>query len=340
MKIAMATFLNLTLSAGLYAQWTQNTTSGIVYPTTLTDKVGIGRDTQSGDAILSVRGKSHISDRLSVGGVPTNIANMGKLHVADGDRIISFSPAGVANKAQWLLLNHGNLLTGMRYIAGPTSASDDDKYTIGGTSPTNSVAFSKGRLGIGTNTPANWLEIQTNSGDNGIVLKTNATGEAPFITWKENATTAESKYSMRYSTIERAFYMGYGDASGFTQQVSIAQATGNVGVGVKTASEKLEVAGNIKTSGTVYANSIRIKDWSIEVPDYVFESSYKLTPLKETEKFIKANKHLEGIPNAKKMKAEGMNVAEMNLKLLKKIEELTLHIIEQDKRLQRLEGIQ
>ncbi|MBO9698801.1 MAG: DUF4200 domain-containing protein [Sporocytophaga sp.] len=62
--------------------------------------------------------------------------------------------------------------------------------------------------------------------------------------------------------------------------------------------------------------------------DYVFESSYKLRPLSEVEQFIKENKHLPEVPSAKKVESEGIDVAEMDAILLKKIEELTLYMIE------------
>jgi hypothetical protein len=69
------------------------------------------------------------------------------------------------------------------------------------------------------------------------------------------------------------------------------------------------------------------------VPDYVFANNYKLKSLKEVEEFIKQNSHLPEIPSAKEIKKNGLLLAEMNMSLLKKIEELTLYTIEQDKNL-------
>lgn len=70
--------------------------------------------------------------------------------------------------------------------------------------------------------------------------------------------------------------------------------------------------------------------------DYVFTDTYKLMPLNEVEKFTKENKHLPNVPSAKKMVEEGLNVAEMDAKLLEKIEELTLYLIEQNKQIEKL----
>ena len=67
--------------------------------------------------------------------------------------------------------------------------------------------------------------------------------------------------------------------------------------------------------------------------DDVFEDDYELMPLSEVESKIKANKHLPGIPSAKQMVENGVSVAEMHANLLQKIEELTLYMIDQNKKI-------
>jgi hypothetical protein len=76
---------------------------------------------------------------------------------------------------------------------------------------------------------------------------------------------------------------------------------------------------------------------NIAVPDYVFEPDYDLPALDEIEAYVKEHKHLPEIPSAKEIEKEGLDLAEMNLLLLKKVEELTLIIIEQNKRILSLE---
>ncbi|MEJ5092114.1 hypothetical protein GEO21_18955 [Sphingobacterium faecium] len=100
-------------------------------------------------------------------------------------------------------------------------------------------------------------------------------------------------------------------------------SAGNVGIGTDVPKEKLSVNGNIR------AHQIKVEtaNW----PDYVFEEDYDLPSLNTTAEFIKANKHLPGVPTAKEVEEDGVSVGEMNKILLQKIEELTLHLIEKDK---------
>ncbi|MBB1644803.1 hypothetical protein A9970_12650 [Sphingobacterium sp. UME9] len=104
---------------------------------------------------------------------------------------------------------------------------------------------------------------------------------------------------------------------------------GNMGIGTSNPQAKLSVDGNI------LAKEIKIKT-DINVPDYVFEPDYQLKSLAEIESYIKANKHLPEVPSAKEIQADGLDVAGMNLLLLKKVEEMTLHLIEKDKIINRI----
>ncbi len=99
------------------------------------------------------------------------------------------------------------------------------------------------------------------------------------------------------------------------------------------ASCKLFVAGGIMTERVKVAIK-STTDWS----DYVFEKDYKLMPLKDVEAFITKHAHLPNVPSARDVVDNGVDIAEMDAKLLEKIEELTLYIIEQNKRITELEA--
>jgi hypothetical protein len=75
-------------------------------------------------------------------------------------------------------------------------------------------------------------------------------------------------------------------------------------------------------------------DWA----DYVFAPEYKLAPLEEVETFIKANKHLPNVPSAEEMATNGIDVTKTSAKLMEKIEELTLYIIELNKEINKLKA--
>ena len=75
----------------------------------------------------------------------------------------------------------------------------------------------------------------------------------------------------------------------------------------------------------------------INFPDYVFEENYNLMPLNELQKFISTNKHLPNIPKGESIEKEGMNIGDLSLLQMEKIEELTLYLLEMDERLEKLE---
>jgi hypothetical protein len=114
----------------------------------------------------------------------------------------------------------------------------------------------------------------------------------------------------------------------------VVTSAGTVGIGtLDTKGYKLAVAGN------AVAESITVKLRGLW-PDFVFDHSYKLKSLEEIEIFLLKNKHLPEIPSAKEVNDNGIELGQMNAKLLQKIEELTLILIDQNKRLKELESKQ
>ena len=96
--------------------------------------------------------------------------------------------------------------------------------------------------------------------------------------------------------------------------------------------------GDIFSKGRICSRYMRVSiDNPCSAPDYVFENNYKLMPLNEVDVYIKKYKHLPEVPSALEFHQNGMDVAEMNFIMLKKVEELTLHLIEVSKRLQTVE---
>lgn len=91
----------------------------------------------------------------------------------------------------------------------------------------------------------------------------------------------------------------------------------------------------------INSKTIRTNDITVDMnnaADYVFEDNYDLKSLSEVESYVKANKHLPGVPSAAEMAENGMSVSEMSNLLLEKVEELTLHMIELQKENQALKA--
>lgn len=104
---------------------------------------------------------------------------------------------------------------------------------------------------------------------------------------------------------------------------------GNFGIGIATPSNKLDV------NGTIHSKEVKVdmSGW----PDFVFKKEYNLPNLTEVEKHITEKGHLKDIPNEEEVLKNGLNLGEINAKLLQKIEELTLYAIEQNKKIDNLE---
>ncbi len=105
---------------------------------------------------------------------------------------------------------------------------------------------------------------------------------------------------------------------------------GNVGIGTASPDAKLSVKGQI------HAQEVKVDLNGSVAPDYVFNKDYQLTSLDSIKNYIDQNKHLPEVPSAKEMEKNGVQLGEMNMLLLKKIEELTLYVIDQQKQIEQL----
>ena len=117
-------------------------------------------------------------------------------------------------------------------------------------------------------------------------------------------------------------YLGYDQPTNVIMGITGSGVnSGNVGIGTTTPDAKLAV------NGQVHATEVKVTI-AVPGPDYVFDKDYKLTPLEDIKNYIDQNKHLPEVPSAKEMEVNGIQLGEMNMLLLKKIEELTLYVIE------------
>jgi hypothetical protein len=158
----------------------------------------------------------------------------------------------------------------------------------------------------------------------------NVWGQGRIVTVAGNTDSNCACGKMIFGTRRNFDKKGNQTAGWFYGDDLVIDVAGNVGVGSLNPDSKLTV------KGIIHAEEVRV-DLTVPGPDYVFEKDYNLLPLSEVETYINQNKHLPEVPSAKEMEADGLNLKEMNLILLKKVEELTLHLIEKEKRILTIE---
>lgn len=121
---------------------------------------------------------------------------------------------------------------------------------------------------------------------------------------------------------------GYGNANAFVEKITFFTGTGQVGLGTTNiGAYQLAVNGNIRTKEVIVETG-----WA----DYVFAERYHLKPLEEVEAFIKQNNHLPNIPSAKEIEENGLHLGDVQKRMMEKIEELTLYVIELKKEIEIL----
>ena len=187
-----------------------------------------------------------------------------------------------------------------------------------------------GNLGIGNSNPQATLDIvRAFNAQNTTAIKIMYQGS-----WSAGIYATNYRFIDIQSTEEgnilavNAYGMGIGFNPPSYNSPDKLYINGNVGIGTTKTTAKLTVAGNI--------NSREVKVTVDAGADFVFEDNYDLPSLDSVDQYIKENKHLPEIASAEEMKKDGINLSEMNIKLLQKIEELTLYTIEQQKNTEKL----
>jgi len=278
-----------------------------------------------------------------------------------------------ASRGQWvqsgdnMILGNGNVGIGVTNPLHKLSIGGPILITVPGNSPNGAISMSNGaflsleafnsdnsvkfpvllspyggRVGVGTINPVSVFQVGDGPGQLNIG---NAYGQSlnygtSYLGfnaakgtngWNVNTDGANNGGGIMYNTIFGDFYLASIESTGATNKV------------LSDADVKSRIKLHISSNGTLYSKTIvvRTEGW----PDYVFNKDYSLLSLKDTKAFIDKHHHLPDAPSAEEVAKEGINLGEMNKLLLKKVEELTLYLIEKDKkekeleeRVRRLEG--
>lgn len=192
----------------------------------------------------------------------------------------------------------------------------------------------EGNVGIGTTSPEKRLDV---NGDV-IVGRSGNSGRIDFRRPNDGAPAgslgfagAAENSNFRLASQGGGGYLSFWTNGGGTTEKMRITPTGEVGIGTTNPTSLLTVAGKIE--------SREVKVTVGAGADFVFEDDYPLKEIDQLEAFIKKNKHLPEIAPEREMIENGLEVGEFQIKLLQKIEELTLYIIDQEKRIKKLEAI-
>ncbi|NII83302.1 MULTISPECIES: hypothetical protein [unclassified Pedobacter] len=194
------------------------------------------------------------------------------------------------------------------------------------------LRITSGNVGIGMTTPTQKLSVAGN------ILSSVGSNEGGAL-WLENSFKTDNNLAQRWAIYNMTG--GYGNSLQFWSYNHdntimgprlVIGDNGNVLIG-KTGQSNTSYI--LDVNGKARANEIVV---NTSGADFVFDPGYNLPDLTELEQFVKANKHLPEIPTAQQMVENGVNLGELNIKLLQKVEELTLHLIEKEKQLRNQEN--
>jgi hypothetical protein len=314
-------------------------------------------------------GVQQVNGTVSLGGLLQDSAKINlndkAFHFNSGsDRVLSMSAAGnvgigtTGPASGYKLLVNGDAGIGSQM----DSVGSGNKLSFNGNGNQDGLFIQR------TNTAVNSSELRVNIGDDGVAGDKFNVGYYPSAggAWKSNFTVqANGQVGVGTSQVNSELSVGtqhgtklsvgnaqwgqtsiittgtdalYGDyteikvpGSAFNNSFIRMSSNGNVGIGTVVLDTPYVLAVN----GKIRSKGLRVEsgNWA----DFVFEPGYKMKTLIELEKFIETNKHLPEMPTTADVQKNGQDIGEVQVKLLQKIEELTLYAIEQNKKITALE---
>ena len=262
------------------------------------------------------------------------------------------------------------LSSGSLQLSGGNSTADGANIRLGGSQGNNDLRIrigtsekfriaSNGNVGIGSNDPQSKLDVSGNvilRGSTGIgttnpIAKLDINGD---LNVQENVTIQDFVYlyganstGVLMNTLNSGgMVLSGGNSTADGANIKLGGSQGNNDLRIRIGtSEKFRITSNgnvgigtnitgthrLAVEGSIGARSVKVEasGWS----DFVFDKDYKLRTLEEVEKHINKNGHLPEVPSEAEVKKNGLDLGSMDAKLLQKIEELTLYMIDMNKQL-------
>jgi len=230
---------------------------------------------------------------------------------------------------------HGNSGSNNVFIGHKAGRNEEgsNKLIIANDADTSSVLlygdFSSGNVGLGTMAPAERLHLHKPAGHLGMRIQSDA------ASYQYLNFGADKGYAFGRGPDNKFFLNAEQPLGTGVLRILTATETGNVGIGTSSPGYKLDVTGDINTTGEIRKNGTLYNH-----PDYVFEPDYEMMSLPQLRDFVTQNKHLPSMPSAEEVKDDGVKLFEHNRLMLEKLEEAYLYILALEERITQLEDSQ
>jgi hypothetical protein len=216
------------------------------------------------------------------------------------------------------------------YITGATAIGENAVV-----SKSNTIILGQPNIQVGIGTSLPTYKLHLNGGLNENLMNLSSNGAVKMTVSSKGRVHVTDSVTidgrMRIGTINAGSRRLAVDGNVYFDD--ILEVGNSVLIGTNTAA----TGHKLTVDGKIACEEVRVQD-SGDWPDYVFDSAYDLKPLQDVHQFIQREKHLPGIPSAAEISADGIEIGDMQKRLLEKIEELTLHMISMEAELRELKS--